>query len=230
MRGGPGWIARPGVLVALLLFLAGCAGIADPSPALPTFPGPSAAAATTAEGPQDVGVVPDDCSRMLNTGDLVAVMGLPLDSVTVRTTIGVPAPAVGRVERLDCAYNGAPAGPVRGRTLLMINSAGYTTPEAARAQWRINADAEKGAHRDVPLGSASGVLVDRAGEAVLTVLFGTVSTTLTLPDRPLPGGRSRDDLLVDLALRVLPTVAAAGHPPAAPVPAPAPARAGAAAS
>ncbi len=228
MRRGP-WIVRP-VIGALLALLAGCASAAVPGPSLPTFPasgpGSSSAAASTAA---DAGVVPDDCSRILPVGELVAVFGLPLDSVVVRTTVGVPAPSVGRIERMDCAYSGtAAAGPDTGKRLLGINAAAYTTPAAARAQWTLNAAGEDGLHRDAPVGSASGVLVERPGETLLAVQYGSGTVTIVLPDRPLPPGSSPPTMLVDLARRVLPTMAgaaAAPTPSAAPSPTPGPVRA-----
>ena len=62
-------------------------------------------------------------------------------------------------------------------------------------------------HRDLPIGSAGAVLVERGGEALLSVVYGPATLTLILPDQPLPGGRPRTEALVDLALRVLPAVA-----------------------
>jgi hypothetical protein len=58
----------------------------------------------------------------------------------------------------------------------------------------------------VPLGSASAALFERRGEAALLVAHGAMNLTAVLPDQSLPGGRSRDDVLVDLALRMLPSV------------------------
>ncbi len=198
---------------AALAMLAGCSGSVAPGPSLPTFPSSDIAASTAAGGAHDVGVVPDDCSRVLPVGELVAVLGLPLDSVVVRTTIGLPAPSVDRVERIDCAYSGTPAsGPDRGKVLLAINAAAYATPAAADTQWKLNATAEDGAHRALPVGTASGVLVERPGTTLLTVLYGSGTITLTLPARPLPGGSTSGAMLVDLARRVLPTMARAAPP------------------
>jgi hypothetical protein len=202
---------------AALAVLAGCSGASAPGPNLPTFPSSGVAASTGSAAVHDVGVVPDDCSRVLAVGELVAVLGLPLDSIVVRTTIGVPAPSVERLERIDCVYSGTPAsGRDRGKPLLAVNAAAYATPAAASAQWKLNAAAEDGAHRTLPVGIASGVLVERPGVTLLTVLYGSGTITLTLPARPLPGGSTPAVMLVDLARRVLPTMAAAA-PPAAPV-------------
>src|SRR5689334_14423833 len=95
---------RGGVAAALAagLLLTGCAAQAAPTD-LPVFPAPGVASAA-AGAPTDVGVVPDDCTRVLGPADLGAVLGLPLNSVTVRTVVGMAAPSVGRTERLDCFY------------------------------------------------------------------------------------------------------------------------------
>jgi hypothetical protein len=200
-----------GAVLGVLLAVSGC-GAADADPiALPTFPASSSTA--TSDGPAaNEGAIPDDCERLLKVADLNALLGLPLDTVTVRSTLGVPEPSVGRTERVACRYTTKAAGPARGRPLLDLNAAAYTTPDAALAQWRRNADVEDGVHRELPIGSAGAVLVERSGEALLSVVYGPSTVTLMLPDQPLPGGRPRAEALVDLALRVLPAVA----PPARP--------------
>jgi hypothetical protein len=217
------WIVRP-VIGAALAFLTSCSGAPVPEPSLPTFAessGLSSSAAASAA--QDAGVVPDDCSRILPVPELVAVFGMPLDSIVVKTTVGVPAPSVGRVERMDCTYSGtAAAGPDSGKRVLAINAAAYTTPAAAHAQWVLNTAGEDGVHRDAPVGTAPGVLVERAGETLLAVQYGSGTVTILLPNRPLPPGSTTAAMLVDLARRVLPTMAgvapsptaAAGTPPA----------------
>jgi hypothetical protein len=207
---------------AIFALLAGCSSAAAPGPGLPTFPGPEGGSASAAASrAADVGVVPDDCARILPADQLVAVLGLPLNSIVVRTTVGVPAPTVGRVERMDCAYTGtAPAGSESGRRLLAINAAAYTTVAAARAQWTLNTAGEDGVHRDEPVGSASGVLVERPGETLLAVQYGSGTVTLVLPDRPLPAGSTPASMLVDLARRVLPTMAGAAPAPSSAPPAP----------
>lgn len=176
---------------------------------LPTFPAGVGTSAAASPGVVDKGVVPDDCARLLPAADLGALLGLPLDTVAVRTTVGVPSPSVGRTERLDCAYTGTPGGPAVGRPLLGVNAAAYTDPAAAAEHWRLNAGAEEGTRRSLSIGAASAVLIERGGETLLTVLYGSGTLTFALPHRPLPGNRAPGDVLVDLALRVLPTVARA---------------------
>jgi hypothetical protein len=196
-------------LVAVVLALSGCGASALEQTEVPTFPTPAETSAPTVAGPDD-GVLPDDCGRILAVGDLEALLGLPLGSVAQRTTLGVAEPSVGRTERVACVYTGTAGGPARGRTLLNINASAYTDANAASKQWRVNAEAEDGGRRELPIGSASAVLVERRGEAVLMVVHGVSNLTLVLPGQPLPGGRAPADVLVDLALRVLPAVSTVG--------------------
>jgi hypothetical protein len=181
---------------------------------VPTFPATVQAGASGVAGPTDEGRLPDDCARVLTVNDLGALFGLPLDSVAVRTTRGVPAPAVGRTERLACHYTRAGGAH---EDLLDLNIGAYTDGDAAAQQWRTNAAAEDGAHRDVALGGAHGVLIERPQEAVLMVANGAETLTFVLPERIRIRDLSAGDTLVDLALRVLPAVsgAAAPAPPSA---------------
>jgi hypothetical protein len=209
-----------GVAVAALVaaVLAACGSASGEPGALPvpTFP-PTVQTATAAGGPADQGRLPDDCTRVLAGNDLGALFGLPLESVGVRTTIGAPAPSVGRTERLACQYTRS--GGAR-ENLLDLNIGAYTDADAAARQWRTNAAAEDGERRDVTLGGARGVLVERPQEAVLMVVNGAETLTFVLPQRVRIRDLSAADTLVDLALRVLPTVSGpAGPPPAAPAPA-----------
>lgn len=218
MPGGRRPAARAAVAAAFCACaVTACAATpAVDSPPLPTFPAAADTSAAAAPGAVDKGVVPDDCARLLPVGELGAVLGLPLDSVAVRTTVGVPSPSVGRTERLDCAYT---AGPPVGRPLLGLNAAAYADDASAADHWTLNARAEDGARRVVPIGAASAILIERGGETLLTVLYGSGTLTFTLPARPLPVARPADAVLVDLAKRVLPTVAGAA-PKAVHVPAP----------
>ena len=119
---------------------------------------------------RDSGVVPDDCSRLLPVDELVALLGLPLDSIVVRTTIGVPAPSVGRTERLTCSYTARTGGPRQRQARARRSTRPPTpTPDAAHAQWRPNAAVEDGPHRDHR--SATPTVCSSSGptEAVLLV-------------------------------------------------------------
>jgi hypothetical protein len=217
MRGvGGGRAARALLAVTLALAVGGCGTSEAESTALPTFPTAGAAPGPAAGTADDGRVIPADCGRILAAPDLEAVMGLPLGSVAVRTTIGVPQPAVGRTERVSCHYTRA--GDGGGRTLLDVNATAYRDPEAASAQWQVNVKAESGDRRDMPLGSAPAVVFEKRGMAELMVAHSTSNLTLVLPDQPLPGGKTRVDALVDLALRVLPAVS--NDPTSAPPPPP----------
>jgi hypothetical protein len=186
---------------------------------VPTFPESGKAAGPGGASPGYEGRLPDDCTRVLAENDLGALFGLPLDSVAVRTTLGVPAPAVGRTERLACTYSRK--GDRNGQ-LLAINIGAYTDAAAAGKQWQTNVAAEDGARRDVPLGNARAALVERPAEAVLMVANGAETLTFALPERVRIGNLSAADTLVDLALRVLPAVSGAvgAAPPATPSPPP----------
>jgi hypothetical protein len=208
-------------VVALVLVgsLAACAaGASEAELPVPTFPA-SAQGADDSAGKDDSGL-PEDCERLLPVADLGALLGLPLDSVSVRTIIGTPSPSVGRTERLTCQYFGTAAAPgLRGANLLNLNAGLYLDGAAAAEHWRINVNAERGdARRDLQLGTAPAVLVERPGEALLTTVNGPGTVTLVLPSRvPQPSGRAPADTLVDLALRTLAQVTPPPNSTARPV-------------
>ncbi len=216
---------RSGAALALglvLLLATACGAPAPEGPSVPTFPAQSQAADPAAGASPDEGAIPDDCTRLLATADLNALLGLPLDSVAVRTTRHLAAPSVGRTERIACDYTGQ--GGVRG-SLLKLDVSAYTDPAAAAAQWRVNTGAEDGTRTDLPIGSASAALFERGGEAVLRVVHGSGNLAFVLPARALPDGRTPGETLVDLALRVLPAIAPTGGAGPAVVPTSTPVRA-----
>jgi hypothetical protein len=194
---------------------AGCAAADAETTPVPMFPLSSADGSTQPGEAERTGALPTECDEFLAVADLGALLGLPLDSVTVRTTIGVAEPSVGRTERVACRYSGV--GAARG-TLLDINVARYVDAAAAAKQWRTNTGVEDGARTDMAIGAAQAALFDRPSESVLMVTFDDDTLTFVLPEGPRPGDRARGDVLVDLALRVLP----AAGPPGAGTPAPAP--------
>jgi hypothetical protein len=198
------------IAVGLVLAVSGCSSAAA-GPSVPTFPSADIAAGPTGAAAKDEGAVPDDCARLIGAGDLGALLGLPLDTVALHTTQHVASPSIGRTERVACAYTGQ--GSVRGQ-LLELDVSAYTDAQKAAAQWRVNTDAEQGVRTDIPIGDAQAVLVERHDDAVLRVVHGASNLAFVLPLRKLPEGRSPRDVLVDLALRVLPVVDATA--PAAP--------------
>ncbi|MFC5233584.1 hypothetical protein [Pseudonocardia zijingensis] len=209
--------AAGALLAAAVVLLSAACGTSDLEPtAVPTF---SAAADTgpASTAADDGRVIPADCGRILATSDLEAVMGLPLGSVAVRTTIGVAQPAVSRTERVSCRYTrvGENRGP-----LLDINASAYIDAAAASKQWKVNVEAESGERRDMSLGTAPAALFEKQGKAALMLAHSTSNLTLVLPDQPLPGDKTRADALVDLALRVLPSVSIVPSSTAPPAQAP----------
>lgn len=190
-------------LFLLALVIAGCGAPSEDSEQLPlpTFAAPEPDPTTLPTEEPAGRRLPADCARLLPAADLGALLALPLDSVAVRGTVGVPAPSVGRTERLTCRYR-----EIGGAALLELDVGAYTEAEAARVQWRRNADAEDGERRDLAFGSAPGMLISRPARAVLTVVNGSETVTLVLPDRIRPGGQRAAETLTDLALRILPRV------------------------
>jgi hypothetical protein len=196
-----------------MVLAAGCAPADVGTTPVPRFPLAAVDGGTPGAVDRN-GAVPTECGEMLGVADLGALLGLPLDTVTVRTTIGVAEPSVGRTERVACRYSGS--GPVRG-TLLDVNVARYVDAAAATGQWRRNTGVESGDRTDLTIGAAQAVLFDRAGESVLMVTYDDDTLTFVLPEGPRPGDRARGEVLVDLALRVLPSVGPPGGT-SAPVP------------
>lgn len=207
-----------GLLLLLLLPACATASGEDLGTPVPIFEVTSTSPSATVPDP-DPGL-PTDCERILTASDLGALLGLPLDSVVSRSTIGQPAPAVGRTERVACSYSatGSVGDRPRGAALLDVNSATYVDAAAAAAQWQVNLDVEDGAVSDVALGAARAALVERPGETVLMVAHDAATITLVLPDEVRVGDVAARDTLVDLALRVLPPVAGAGQPTTTPTP------------
>jgi hypothetical protein len=217
------------VLGVLVLVLAGC-GTADAdnpeSLPVPTFSESTDATESAAGGGAEKRL-PDDCARLLTAEDFAALDARPLGSVTLRTVRGVPQPSVNRTERVACGYTGT-AGGAKGGRLLDLNVGRYTDAASASKQWQLNTAAERDGSpsRDIMLGSASAVLVERSSETVLAVVYGIDTLTFILPAPQPVAGKSPGDRLVDLALRVLPQVGAtqpAGPPTTTPPPGAAPA-------
>ena len=212
MRRGP-WLARP-LIGAILTLLVGCSAAPVPGPSLPTFPASddgsaSAAAVDRARTPAS--------SRTTARGSSPSTSSSPCSGCRSTASscaprVGVPAPSVGRLERMDCAYTGtAPAGPDSGKRVLAINAAAYTSPDAAHAQWVLNTvrrgrRAPRPAGRQRRRGARRAAGGDAAGRPLRLG-----HRTLVLPDQPLPAASTAAGMLVDLARRVLPTRAAPPH-------------------
>jgi hypothetical protein len=208
MRGSVTRRALSGAIGVLLLLVSSSCATSSAAPGalpVPTFSAPPAGGgAAPGAAPGEKGL-PGECERILGVDALGALLGLPLDSVAVRTVVGVPAPSVGRDERLDCRYIAATSvgDRRRGAALLDIALGSYVDADAAARQWRVNSEAMDGPSRELALGAASAVLVERSGEAMLLVVNDAETVTLVLPADVRVGERTSEETLVDLALRVL---------------------------
>lgn len=221
--GGTGGVGRRAVvhvvaLVAALVsvgLLAGCSSqLPAGTPPIPTFPGPGAAATTSAPPPRS-GILPTDCNQVLGADVLPNLLGLPLGSIKVTALRDVPAPSVGRLERVTCNYTslGGPGTPPNNALVLKVISGGYANPESAAGQEKINQDSQQQAGiapEPVPLGAARATFFDDPDGRQLVVVFGRVTTSLTFGTQgPIPNDQART-VLTDLAQRALPVLVPSG--------------------
>jgi hypothetical protein len=134
-----------------------------------------------------------------------------VDSVSVHTVQGVPSPSVGRLERIDCTYTVTdPDASPRG-VVLRMTLGRYRDEIAAHYQHDRNvADQQNGASgsAEPELGAAAATLVQRDARTVLLTSYGAITVDLDLAKRP--GPLPPQDLLTDLARRVLAKVPSAG--------------------
>ncbi|HEY2194855.1 MAG TPA: hypothetical protein VGH76_21515 [Actinomycetospora sp.] len=215
MRGRAGR-RRAAALAVLTLtaLLAGCSsGTELATPPIPTFPGPGAAAPTSAPAPRST-LIPTDCNQMLSKDDLPNLLGLPIGSLDVRALRDVPAPSVGRLERVTCTYTsaGGAGAPQQGSQVLKLLASGYATPEAGQAQVGINNKVEQSSGVtgvDTPIGAASGTFFSDPDGPILVVGYKRVTLSLSLNRGSLSSDQARS-VLVDLAQRVLPVLVPAG--------------------
>ncbi|GEL24744.1 hypothetical protein PSU4_36980 [Pseudonocardia sulfidoxydans NBRC 16205] len=218
-------LVTAGVALVAVLTLAGVSGCARgpgdaESLAVPTFPGST----TTAGGPgtkEDDGL-PDDCSGLMAADDLGAIFAQPVGTVVVRTIRGVPAPSVGRIERVACTYSRAGETGSAVAPLVDVNIGRYTDDAAARNQWKVNSDAERAGATatDVAIGDAAAVVVSRPKETTMLVSYRLDTLTFVLPAAQ-GGARAPQDVLVDLARRMIPTLVATMPPSSTAPPGPA---------
>jgi len=213
--------------------LTGCSTASgDPSIAVPTFP--AADPSRPAPGAEPVKIaLPDDCGRVMSVEQVGALFAQPLGAVTAKTVRGVPEPSVGRTERIACTWSLTGQGDT-GPVLYQLNIGRYTDAAAASRQWRSNTNAERAdaaSSKDLKVGDAPGVLVERPDEATLALAYGVDTLTFVLPKAAPGQTRPAAETLPDLAQRVIPVIAptqppgsrtAAAAPPAAPPANPAP--------
>jgi hypothetical protein len=201
-------------VLALAALLAGCSsGPELTTPPIPTFPGPGAAAPTSAPAPRST-LIPTDCNQILSKDDLPNLLGLPLGSIDVRALRDVPAPTVQRLERVTCTYSstGGAGAPPQGQQVLKMLASGYATPEAAQTQVAVNNQVEQRSGVtgvDTPIGAAAGTFFSDPDGPILVVAYRRVTVSLALNRGSLSPEQARS-VLVDLAQRVLPVLVPAG--------------------
>lgn len=217
MRGRAGRRRATGSAVAVLALaalLAGCSsGPQLTTPPIPTFPGPGAAAPTSAPAPRST-LIPTDCNQMLSKDELPNLLGLPIGSIDVRALRDVPAPTVQRLERVTCTYSstGGAGAPAQGQQVLKLGASGYATPEAAQAQVRVNNQVEQSSGVtgvDTPIGAATGTYFSDPDGPILVVAYRRITLSVSLNRGALSADQARS-VLVDLAQRVLPVLVPAG--------------------
>lgn len=208
--------ARRAVVGAVLTTAALAACSSDPSmpssgsPPIPTFPGPGASPVTSTPPPRD-SILPTDCNQVLSSDALPNLLGLPLGSVKVNALRDVPAPSVGRLERVTCNYtsNGGGGAPPSNTQVLKVVTSGYTDNQAALSQSEVNREAQADSAvpaEPVPLGAAQAFYYPDRGGPVLTVVYGRVTASFTLAaGRPIAFEDARP-VLIDLARRALPVL------------------------
>lgn len=155
------------------------------------------------------GLPPRDCTQLLTAAQVVAQLGLPLDTVTVATILDVAA--AGRELRVVCTYTRL--SPAQPGVVLRIVVTTYTSTATAATQARVNAAAEtRDASRSTPvaLGAASATVFTEPAATVLLARYGRYTVAVSLPSlatatldpRPAPAAVVTD--LVDRVLATLP--------------------------
>jgi hypothetical protein len=188
--------------VALLVGVVGCGS--PPMVAVPTFPAVSPTVTTAPPPEPGAGHLPTDCELIVGHDELPALLGLPVDSVTVRTVQGVPSPSVGRLERIDCTYMVTDPGVSPPGVVLRMTLGKYVDVAAAHDQHDRNVADQRGgasASAQSDLGAAAATVVQRGARTVLLTCYDAITVDLDLAQRPWP--LPPRDLLTDLARRVL---------------------------
>jgi hypothetical protein len=206
--------AAAAALLALTALLASCSSGTDlATPPIPTFPGPGAAAPTSAPAPRST-LIPIDCNQILSKDELPNLLGLPLGSVDVHALRDVPAPSVGRLERVTCTYTstGGAGAPNQGSQVLKLLASGYNAPQDAQAQVAVNNQVEQSSGVngvDTPIGAAAGTFFSDPDGPLLVVTYRRVTVSMALNRGSLSADQARS-VLVDLVQRVLPVLVPAG--------------------
>lgn len=216
------------VAALVAVTLAGCsAASGEPNIPVPTFPVPAAGEAAPGSEPIKI-ALPDDCARLMSTDQAGALFGQPLASVTAQTVRGVPEPSVGRTERVACTYraNGQdPANSAKGPVLYQLNIGRYGDAAGAKRQWQLNGNAERADARssqDLTIAGAPAILIERADETTLALVYGVDTLTFVLPVAAPGQNRPAAETLPDLARRIIPALAPTQPRGSMPVPPPVP--------
>jgi hypothetical protein len=188
--------------------LAGCGGQSerDYPESVPTFSdGPTTGPKVPA--PDRDTLLPPDCTDVVSGAQMSALLGQPVDSVGVHTVLGLPAPSVGRLERVTCQYQRAGNRGATPDVELIL--AAYGTRTAADKQLTTNAAAERHESQsaeNLSIGSARAVLFAERGKTVLLVNSGRSSVSMTMQNGVTPPNETRA-VMIDLTQRVLPNLA-----------------------
>jgi hypothetical protein len=195
--------ARPVLAAVIAVALAGCDSTPARPTAIPSFTTPHTHSPNPA---RRTTLLPTDCTQVLPASSVAALLAQPVDAFSAHTVLGVGSPSVGLLERLDCSYRR------RGDTTtatLVLRAQAYTDPSAASRHMEINVAAEGvDAHtiENTAIGAAPATLLPEPGRRVIMVTYGRVNLTISLPEAVVPT-LATSDVLVDLAQRVLPTLA-----------------------
>ncbi|WP_156819697.1 hypothetical protein [Pseudonocardia sp. HH130630-07] len=218
-----------GALLATVV-LAGCGTASgDPGIAVPTFSAEQSGAAGAGAEPVPI-ALPTDCGRLMDPEQAGALFGQIVGTVSVQSVRGVPEPAVNRTERTACTYRAggqeqAFGARNNGPVLYQLNIGRYGDTASATRQWQLNANAERGdatASRDITVGTAPGVLIERPDETTLAMVYGVDTLTFVLPVSAPGQNRSAAETLPDLAQRIIPALTPTQPPSARPPAVPAP--------
>lgn len=195
--------ARLLLAVVLAAVLAGCGGAAPQATVIPVLPTPRVQ--TPAPAHRDT-LLPTDCTEVLPDELVAALLAQPVDAVSSHTVLGVGSPSVGLLERLDCGYRRR--GDATTATL-QLRAQAYTDPAAASRHLAINVAAEGAVVRttqNIAIGTAPAVLLTEPGRSALMLTDARVNLTISLFVAVVPT-LATPAVLVDLAQRVLPTLA-----------------------
>lgn len=193
-------------LTVLCVLAAGCTS--DPPAAEPPVPTVPAQPSTTSAPPTSTGPrLPSGCGSLLSTQEVDLALGRPLVG-RVRSVVGVPEPAIGRLERVTCQY-GLPeeALPAGQQVPLEVSVSVYADEAAAteRVDTTIESERSAGAAPStVPVGPVEGTLLVSSGRRLLVAASAEITLAITIAPGLVDDRVA--DVLADLGGRVLTAV------------------------